>query len=151
ALLARCEAASDEGMSSHSSRMRWRGRTAGARASRVHARIRFLVALVLFGLMAAPMVHASLAATTRSHACCPDGTPSSDAPPSCQFVTPLLCCAQTAVPRVSAESLQLPAPVAVAIRRIVSNPLSPSCLSQPATQTHRPPIPPLLLKSVLIV
>lgn len=59
------------------------------------------VALLLLALFATPLARVAVAVADL-HGCCPEGAPAAEAPAPCQYVAPLGCCAQVALPATQA-------------------------------------------------
>ncbi len=61
------------------------------------------VAILLLALIAAPIA-SEVFAQSDPHGCCPEPAATTDAPEPCQYVAPLACCAQLAVPATTVNA-----------------------------------------------
>jgi hypothetical protein len=108
-------------------------------------------ALLLLGLVAAPLAHAALAGSANAHACCSGTGRCPDRSSSCDDLAALSCCTPGAPLSTTPEAQPISAPVAIEIRPAMREPVLRARIAAFVRPSDRAPIPPLLLKSVLLV
>jgi len=107
------------------------------------------VALLLLALFATPIARAAIA-VAGPHGCCPEGAPSAESPVPCQYVAPLGCCGQLAVPATQtgdAAQLELLGGALAAAAPLVPPPLVLTLA--PVRAEHGPPFSVHLRTTVL--
>jgi hypothetical protein len=97
------------------------------------------VALLLLALFATPLARIAVA-VADPHGCCPESAPAAESPAPCQYVAPLGCCAQVALPATPTgddAQLELLGGALVAALPVVPPPSAPAVA--PSRAGHGPP------------